>query len=337
METVTIIVPVYNVEKYIGMCIESLCGQTYRDLEIILVNDGSTDSSGSICNQMAQRDARIKVVHKQNEGLGFARNSGLEFASGKYVAFVDADDTADSSMIEQLMKPILNDGADTVTGGFVRITEDGKIRHTQQYHPEVFTGEAVYQKLFARMLGSAPDKHDAIKMSVWNVLYSMSIIRAHNIRFPSEREFISEDIIWNNEYYRYAKRAEVIDSVAYRYRITPGSLTLTYKENRLELICTLYKVMRQRIDASEEMLQRLQRQFFVNLRTCIRQEQPEISGNSGKTFFKKIGCLLNDPTVIQALQEYPIQKIQFRQRVFLLMLKYRLSILIAAAVKLGLI
>ena len=111
------------------------------------------------------------------------------------------------------------------------------------------------------MLGSAPDKPDAIRMSVWNVMYSMDIIRKYKIEFPSEREFISEDIIWDSEYYKYSKRVKVIDSNAYNYRITPGSLTQKYKENMLKKICVLYSEMINRI--SDDKIKRLQRQFFV--------------------------------------------------------------------------
>ena len=123
------------------------------------------------------------------------------------------------------------------------------------------------------MLGSAPDKHDAVRMSVWNVMYSMDIIRKHNIEFPSERIFISEDIIWDSEYYKYAKKANVISSTAYNYRITPGSLTQKYKPDMLEKICVLYSEMCNRLSNDEIKITRLQRQFFVNLRACIRNCQ----------------------------------------------------------------
>ena len=217
MELVSIVVPVYNVEHYLQECILSLLGQTYKNIEVILVDDGSTDSSGNICDLFAEKDSRIKVIHKRNAGLGYARNSGLEIAKGEYITFIDSDDIAEKNLVELLMNAVHEAVADTCIGGFKRISEDGKILFQERYQPEMYERDAVYQNLFARMLGSAADKHDAIRMSVWNVLYSMKIIRENNIRFPSERMLISEDIIWDSEYYRHSEHAAIIDSTAYNY------------------------------------------------------------------------------------------------------------------------
>ena len=325
MELVTVIVPVYNVEKYIKECIDSVIKQTYTNIEIVLVDDGSKDESGKICDDYAAKDSRIKVIHKQNEGLGFARNSGLEISTGKYVTFIDSDDVAECDLIEQLMKEVIDKDVDTCIGGFKRITEDGKAVFQESYTRDFFSGDDVYNKLFARMLGSAPDAHDAIRMSVWNVLYSMDIIRKHNIRFPSERVFISEDIVWDSEYYRYAQAVSVIESTAYHYRITPGSLTQKYKPQMIDRICVLYNEMEKRVSADREKIIRLQRMFFVNLRVCIGQEKPSVSGNTWSECRKNIVDIFNNSTVRRVIESYPIQAIQFKQRLFLLMVKYRMA------------
>ena len=202
---------------------------------------------------------------------------GLEVASGKYVTFIDSDDTADENLVELLMKGINEIEADTCIGGFKRITQSGRVTCREKYQKAIFRGTAVYDELFARMLGSAPDSHDAIRMSVWNVLYSMRIIKEYNLKFPSERVFISEDIIWDSEYYKYSECVNVVDSTAYNYRITPGSLTQKYKPQMLDMICVLYKEMEKRLDGDNNKIKRLQRQFLVNLRSCIRQERRTMS------------------------------------------------------------
>ena len=127
MPKVTVVVPVFNVEKYLHQCIESLLNQTYRNLEIILVDDGSTDNSGVICDQYRQKDQRIKVIHKCNQGLGFARNSGMKETTSDYITFMDSDDYADEDMIEELMRPIIDENADTVIGGFKKVNDEKKI------------------------------------------------------------------------------------------------------------------------------------------------------------------------------------------------------------------
>lgn len=331
MELVSIIVPVYNVEKYLRECVDSLLQQTYKNLDIILVDDGSKDQSGAICDEYAEKDKRIKVIHKDNAGLGYARNSGLEIATGSYVTFIDSDDIADTNLVELLMQGIQKCSADTCIGGFKRISEDGKPVFKEQYDEVVYVGRDVYDSLFARMLGSAPDKHDAMRMSVWNVMYSTEIIRKHNLRFPSEREFISEDIIWDSDYYKYAKCVKVIPSTAYSYRITPGSLTQKFMPERFEMVCRLYNELNRRIENNLDMKNRLQRQFFVNLRVCIRQEKKSISKKSGRENKDRIKLILNSDTVKRIIIEYPIKRTQLKPHIFILLIKYKLVNIITVA------
>lgn len=316
MELITIIVPVYNVEKYINECINSLINQTYKNIEIILVDDGSKDNSGIICDDYAASDTRIKVIHKHNEGLGFARNTGLKAAQGKFVTFMDSDDKADTDLVEKLVNEIYETGSDTCIGGFKRISEKGTVSFKEKYDRAVYEGEDVYNKLFARMLGSAPDKHDAVRMSVWNVMYSMDIIQKHNIEFPSERVFISEDIIWDSEYYKYAKKAVVTSSVAYNYRITPGSLTQKYKPDMLNKICILYNEMHARLSGDRIKIARLQRQFFVNLRTCIKQEQFSVSNKSNIEIRAAIKEIVDNHVVNTVSEEYLQIIHQRKQKLF---------------------
>ena len=111
-EKISVIVPVYNVEAYLEMCVESILKQTYTNLEILLVNDGSTDNSGELCDQLAQRDQRIRVIHKENGGLSDARNRGIEEASSDLIGFIDSDDYIDEDMYETLYRQMLESNAD---------------------------------------------------------------------------------------------------------------------------------------------------------------------------------------------------------------------------------
>lgn len=323
MDLITIVVPVYNVEKYISDCLDSLISQTYKNIEIILVDDGSTDMSGAICDRYTTLDARIKVIHKQNEGLGFARNTGLEVAQGKFVTFIDSDDMADADLVEKLVNGLYEENCDTCIGGFKRISENGTVSFEEKYDKIVYEGKDVYDKLFARMLGSAPDRHDAVRMSVWNVMYSMDVIRKHKIEFPSERIFISEDIIWDSEYYKYAKKASVISSTAYNYRITPGSLTQKYKPDMLEKICVLYKELYNRFLDDKIKIARLQRQFFVNLRACIKQERFSVSNKSNMEIRTAIKEIVNNHVVHNVSEEYLQVIHQGKQKLFVWIVRYK--------------
>ncbi len=335
MDLITIIVPVYNVEKYLNECVDSLLNQTYKNIEIILVDDGSKDESGKICDAYVLLDNRIKVIHKQNEGLGFARNTGLQVARGKFVTFIDSDDKADIDLIEKLYSGICLSDSDTCIGGFKRISKEGSVCFEEKYDETIFDGEEVYNELFARMLGSAPDKHDAVRMSVWNVMYSMDIIQKYNIKFPSERKLISEDIIWDSEYYKFAKRVVVINSTAYNYRITPGSLTQKYKSDMLEKICVLYNVMYSKIAGDKSKISRLQRQFFVNLRACIKQEQYDISNKSNTEIKEAIKKIVDNEVVHTVSKEYLQVICQKKQKIFVWAVRYKCVTLLYLINKIG--
>ena len=121
----SVIVPVYRVEQYLHKCLDSLVNQTYRDLEIILVDDGSPDTCGAICDAYAARDGRIRVIHQENRGLSGARNTGLDHARGEFVAFVDSDDYLEQDMYAQLMAAAVGESADIVIGDFYMILETG--------------------------------------------------------------------------------------------------------------------------------------------------------------------------------------------------------------------
>lgn len=324
MDLITVIIPVYNVEKYLEQCVESIVNQTYKNLEIILINDGSTDSSGKLCDILVKRDIRIKVIHKKNEGLGLARNTGLEYVNGKYVTFIDSDDYADSDLIEKLYVSIKENNADTCIGGFKRVNNDGEIIYEERYKSVVYENEEIMNGLLSRMLGSSPEKSDAIRMSVWNVLYSTEIIKNNSLKFPSEREYISEDIIFDIEYYRKSQRCCLIDSCSYNYRVNNISLTKSYKKDRFEKSKFLYNEVVNRIEKyrlGDRAITRLQRQYFVNVKYCIKQERVKISKLSINDSFNNIKKICDDNQLKNIIKNYPKRKLGLKQQVFLLMIE----------------
>jgi len=332
MPKISIIVPVYNVEKYLVQNADSLLAQTWQDFEIIFVDDGSSDNSGAICDQYATKDPRVKVIHKVNEGLGFARNTGLDAAKGDYVVFLDSDDYAAPDMLERLMVPVTEKGADTVIGGFQRVSDAGEVLYREQYEKQNFRGKDVFYRFLPKIFGSDPKKHDAFRMSVWNGLYSMDIIRDHNVRFPSERVMISEDLLFDFDYYRHAQSVAVIDSLAYCYRVNPTSLTSKYRPNKLKMVTDLYLEMEKRIKESyqdpTDPIYRLQTQYFINLRGCVKQEDRKHSGNSFFSNYQKIKELCSHPVVVSVSKSHPLDRLSFKQRVFVSMLRCRCAFLL---------
>lgn len=260
-ELVTVVVPIYNVEKYLERCILHIIHQTYRNLEIILVDDGSPDNCPQICDEYAARDPRIKVIHKQNAGLGMARNTGIEQATGEYICFFDSDDYIAPETIETCVAAAKEHRADLVVFGKEDVTPEGeKLGECIPCPPkQIFSeGEIVTTLLPMSLCPNQRTGEDwNIVHSAWNKLYSMSVIKRSGWRFVSEREIISEDYYSLTELYGHLKCVCVLDRVFYHYTVNNASLSRSYKPDRFERIKAFYKAMLSLSDkmAAKEVLE----------------------------------------------------------------------------------
>lgn len=219
----SIIIPVYNVEQYLQSCVQSVITQTYQDLQVILVDDGSTDSSGILCDQLAQQDSRIQVVHKVNGGLSDARNAGLKVATGDYVLFLDSDDYyADSYVLETLVNTLSKwDYPDALL--FCR---NDYYENLQAMHPESPYDEVVLNKMdtplesFAALLDA-----QRFNMSACFQILKHSVLVDNNIQFVVGLR--NEDIDWSMQLWRHLGSVKVINLYAYVYRHRDNSITTT--------------------------------------------------------------------------------------------------------------
>lgn len=322
---ISVVVPVYNVEKYLRQCLDSILHQTYKQLEVILVNDGSKDSSGKICEEYASKYENFRVVHKQNEGLGMARNTGLACIAGEYVTFVDADDYLCQDCIEKLYNVLVEYDADVCKGGFRRVLNSGKEVSRRQYKREIFEGDDVKNKFLPRMIGSSPSQRDSVEMGVCGALYKTKIIKENHLEFLSERKLISEDLVFNIDYMQYASSVYMVPDVGYNYRVTEGSLTQSYRMDRFKACKYFYCFVKERlinIGYDYDIILRLQRMFFVYIKICISQENRMLSGNNKKECMYNIEKICRDKLVQDIISEYPKKKLGLRQNIFLLLIKY---------------
>lgn len=253
---VSIIVPVYNVEEYIGYCIESLINQTYKDIEIILVDDGSTDSSGRICDYYALNDERIIVVHQPNGGLSEARKSGVIRASGEYLMIVDGDDWIDANTIESCVCSLKeNADADCIMFSYIREYPDHSLVAHIMSESIVLTGCDVENKVYRRLYGLVGDelKHPERLESMGSCcmkLYKTQI--AQKGRFYDVKDVgSSEDILFNMYALYNCNKIVYIDKPMYHYRKTGRSITSTYRPHLIEQWKCLFKIMRCIIEEKE--------------------------------------------------------------------------------------
>lgn len=338
---VSVIVPVYNVEKYLKRCVDSIRNQTLKDIEIILVDDASPDSCPHMCDAFAGQDSRIHVIHKKNEGLGFARNSGLDVAKGEYAYFVDSDDYLRQGALELLYSTAQKEGLDICFGGIV--SEDDKGKQEKKlpiYAGSKFSQPEITQIVLAGMLGSEPNKKtDAnLRMSAWQGIYRRQWIDDNNLRFPSEREFISEDIIFHLNALPKATTLMYVDDCVYCHIVdNPNSLTHKYNPERYKKDVVLYLEEIRLIDKLSEqnkMKINAQRMLLANTRVCLKQIVNK-SKFEGKQFaFDEIGKIVNDSIMRDVLKQYPYWKNPWKQAILSFLLKYKMRWMIYTVTRL---
>lgn len=225
-DLISIIVPVYNVEKYLPQCINSLINQTYKNLEIILVDDGSLDDSGKICDEFSKRDSRIIVIHKQNNGLSSARNAGLEIARGDYIGFVDSDDWLDENMYEILFKLIKDNDSDISCCRFFKTANsDEKIPAVDNETIQSFTNIEGLNNFYTDLYVQT--------VVAWNKLYKRNLF--NNVVYPVGK--IHEDEGTTYKLFYKANKITYINRPLYYYRSTPNSITTRkFNKKRLDII-----------------------------------------------------------------------------------------------------
>ena len=214
--TVSIIVPVYNAEHTIPRCIESILNQEYSDFELLLVNDGSTDGSGSVCDAYAARDARIRVIHKENTGVADTRNTALDQARGTYLQFLDSDDWITPDATSSLVRAAESAQCDLVVSDFYRVVGERVSQKGDIDDDGVMTRE----EYAAHMMENPADFYYGV---LWNKLYRRSIVETHHLRMDPEISWC-EDFMFNLEYIRYAETFRALQVPIYYYVKTKGSL-----------------------------------------------------------------------------------------------------------------
>ena len=208
MAEVSIIVPVYQVEKYIRQCVDSILAQTFTDFELILVDDGSKDQSGHICDEYAKKDQRVKVIHQKNSGAATARNSGMDKATGSYFTFIDGDDYIAPTMLECLHKTIVDEDADIAACNYLYFFEDDEKKNFSTNHPlEVLSGAEIFYD-------RKNDRNYGFWTVVWNKLYKSEIFK--QVKFRHGKYY--EDEFWANDIYQMDIRIVTIPKCLYYYR-----------------------------------------------------------------------------------------------------------------------
>ena len=311
-------------------CVDSICQQTYKNLEIILVDDGSPDRCPQICEEMRRKDARIKVIHKHNQGLGFARNSGIEIARGEYIAFVDSDDWIARDHIENLFAVAEKNCADLVIGAHTCDMCANNIKPRPVHISEgVYVGEAITEQILFPLIG--PDSkypHDVqIESSSCMNLYRMNLITKYNLRFICEKNAIAEDLVFNFDFVQHCESVAVVNEMGYYYCFNSDSISRSYDPNRTQRTFNFYQLMLARLrmyGLESKCSVRLDRCYLLKIRVACRLIVLSNLGILDKLC--KIKVLLNNEITREILNRYPIGDYKFSMRILMWTMRARCAV-----------
>ena len=333
---VSIIVPVYNVENYIERCLNSLVNQTFKDIEIITINDGSTDKSLELINKYVKEDIRVSVIDLGDEGVSYCRNLGIEKANGKYIMFVDSDDWIDFNMVEVMYKKAEENNIDLVMCSYIREFKDHSKEKIFNLPEEIiYKEDKVKNELLRKLVGpvkeelSNPEMLDALG-TVWGKLYRADIFKENKINFVDLKEIGSaEDTLFNIFTFNYLSKVMFLNKPMYHYwRDNPKSVTSQYNSKLKEQRKVFFKYISDFIKENnfEQVFEEA-----LNNRICtsvLGLGLIECSKNnkiSGINKIKNIKKIINEEYIRNAYKNLELKYFSIHWRVFYFFIKNKMS------------
>lgn len=333
---VSIVIPVYNTEKYLKQCIDSLTSQTLREIEIIIVDDGSKEECALLCDELAKNDERIKVIHKKNEGQGLARNCGIKASVGEYIGFVDSDDYVDTKMYEALYSVANENDADLVLSGISFVGGNTFSSLGEYVEKNYFDKDTIFEnenikQLILGVVGALPSEPDDSRygVSVCKNLFKKDLMCRENIEFVSERKIISEDAIFTVDFLAHTKKAVGIPGAFYRYRRNDESFSKSYRSDRFEKVLVFLAELEEHIKtivAVDEYDLYLKRLIQGYARILCSQEimYAQEKKINYSTLRNRLKMICENDLVSGTLKSYPWYKLPKKQAAFAFAMKHKL-------------
>ena len=332
--SISVIIPVYNVEKYLKRCIDSVLEQTFSDLEIILVDDGSPDGSPEICDAYAQKDVRIKVIHKKNGGLASARNAGMHIATGKYIFFLDSDDWLEKDGMEILFETAEKYHVDFVRYRAIRTGWPGlpenapcMVEEVREMPGGFYDKERMIKEVYHRLLVTPQLTMGAV-VGAWGSLYNREFLEKNNLYFYEEVKF-SEDLVFSARVVRAANSFYYIDMpCVYHYFYNKDSISKSFRKGRWDSCKSLIASCEKDFGHTEDYDYRGQlhclRWFCIFLALNERKYLENI--HERETYCRE---LLNDPIISRTTLKFSFLDVSWKQKLLMIFVKMKMSKMIA--------
>lgn len=322
-DLISVIVPVYNVEKYLERCLDSIVNQTYKNLEVLLVNDGSKDASLNICEEYALKDQRIKVISQENKGAAAARNTGINNAVGEYITFVDSDDYIDLNMYEEMMEINNQYNCDVVMCDCYKEKDNLREVFTHPIRPGFYDKDMLYKEYFPSLLMTNSVDYPAT-ISNWLLLIKRNIINDNELRYKEGMRF-SEDLLFGSQVMYYANNFYYMkEKCYYHYMFNPTSVTKTFYQDKWILMKQLHTFIEEFFLSKEDY--DFQRQVDLSLLYivyhCINNVKNSNLSKEEKN--NRITKLLNDTKVKEMFKRIKINslEISWKLKIKTIIIKY---------------
>ena len=321
----SIIIPMFNSEKYIEKCINSIQNQKIKNLEIIIVNDGSNDKSFEICYKIAKNFKNIKLINKNNEGQGIARNIGIQNATGKYIMFLDSDDYLEKKSLIGLIEFLDNNQFDLYIGNWKLEYKNKKVINERKGEKSVYINNNNANEIYENIIWPK-EKNDWGSTSCGKI-YSREIIEKNKIRFKSEREYLSEDLLFNIEYIQCIKKIYISSRVIFNYVQHENSFSKHYDKNFLKKTVKMLDYFN-----SNDIFNKIDKNKFYcrilsYIKSCLQNEIFAETQLGKKEILKNIKLICNNRTVILTANE-PLRYAGSKNKIISFLIKYKLYKLI---------
>lgn len=338
MVKVSVVIPVYNAEKFLVRCLDSIIRQNFKDIEIILVNDGSNDNSLRICNEYSKKDKRIIVIDKINEGPSIARNKGVLNAKGEYIMFVDSDDWIESNMIANMHKKITEEKSDICISNYYRNYSDKEIECNLNFDEININKNEIKEKLIFQLIGR--ESFGSIDQILgfgapWGKLFSINILMKYKILF-NEELLIGEDLLFNIEALSKANTVTIDKNNYYHYWDNELSIMRRYKKNYWEIYRKLIKSIEKFIEKNNFTNDIGERFNIMKIEAVIRSIRNECSDKNEKNLFAKvkyINSICSDKIVKSTIENINYNEISFKRKLILELIKNKFSLILYICLK----
>lgn len=332
---ISIIVPIYKVEKYLDKCVNSILNQTYKDLEIILVDDGSPDNSPKMCDDFAKQDSRIKVIHKSNGGLMSARQAGLRIANGEYVGFVDGDDWIEPDMYMHFYKAICDYQPDMAVSEFYFETGDEIDISKQNLSKPFFTKDEMINKIYPNMLFKAPYYNFGINPCCWSKIYKKELLESCLYSISTEIK-IGEDTAFTYPCLIKAESVAYIDKPCYHYLDSrDGSMTSSYDADMENTILIPFEILKKVFaESGYNFANSLDYYLFYLIEFIIRNEAAFSNKKSKKEIIQTIKNFTHNKELVLALNNINPADLPLRKKFLLTFIKMKSNEFIYLYIKL---